>query len=128
MPYRWIYLGLGLLLVAVVALGIALNPEGSSDELPEVVESISPGPGDLVVGQAVIEVDLKAGYEMTMTVDGWPAEDASHVPQTGVYRWAPSALHPITEWTPGEHTVTISWDTVTGLPDRGSYEWTFRTG
>jgi hypothetical protein len=45
---------------------------------------------------------------------------------TGVHRWAPSDDNTITEWVPGTHTVVIRWDKVSGLPDRGSYSWSFR--
>ncbi len=34
----------------------------------------------------------------------------------------------ITEWTPGDHTVSIVYNTYTGLPDTGSFQWTFRVG
>jgi hypothetical protein len=48
---------------------------------------------------------------------------------TGVYRWAPSPANPtITEWSPGQHTVRVVWDKVSGFPDPGEYEWTFRVG
>ena len=30
-------------------------------------------------------------------------------------------------WNPGKHYVRISWDTITGLPDFGEYEWEFTT-
>ena len=128
MPYRWIYLGLGLIGVAAISLGIALSPEGTAVELPEPIESLSPAPGDFVPAGAVIEIDFEVGYEAQITVDGWPI-DADFEEATGVYRWAPSPSSPtITEWTPGEHTVEVAWNTYTGLPDSGSFQWTFRTG
>lgn len=129
MPYRLIYVGLGLIGLAALVLGIALSPEGESVDLPDPIESVSPEPGHLVPPQAVIEVDLEVGYEAQITVDGWPVTDATFVEATGVYRWAPSPTSPtITEWTPGEHTVLVVYNTYTGLPDTGSFEWTFRVG
>lgn len=129
MPYRLIYIGLGLIAVAAIAFGIALSPEGDTVELPGPIEAVSPNPGDLVPPQAAVEIDLEVGYEAEITVDGWPITDATFVQATGVYRWTPSPTHPtITEWTPGEHTVSIVWNTYTGLPDTGSFEWTFRVG
>lgn len=129
MPYRLIYIGLGLLGLAAIVLGLALSPEGEALDLPDPVESISPQPNDLVPPQATIEIDLEVGYEAEITVDGWPISDAQFVAATGVYRWAPSATHPtINEWTPGEHTVSVVYNTYTGLPDTGTFEWTFRTG
>jgi hypothetical protein len=129
MPYRAIYFGLGLLAVAAVALGIALAPEGETVELPGALEAIHPAPGDLVPAQTAIRIDLEVGYEATILVDGWPVTDASFEPATGVYRWAPSPTNPvIQEWSPGEHTVVITWNTYSGLPDTGSFKWTFRVG
>ena len=129
MPYRLIYAGLALLAIAAVVLGIALSPDGETVELPSPIESVTPAPGDLVPPQTAIEIDLEVGYEAQIVIDGWPITDATFVPGTGVYRWAPSPTHPsIVSWAPGEHTVSIVWDTYSGLPDTGSFEWTFRVG
>jgi hypothetical protein len=129
MPYRLIYIGLGLVAVAAIAFGFAFSPEGDAIELPGPVEAVSPEPGSLVPPQATLEIDLEVGYAAEITVDGWPVTDATFVEPTGVYRWTPSPTHPtINEWTPGEHTVSIVWNTYTGLPDTGSFEWTFRVG
>lgn len=129
MPYRLIYIGLGLIGLAAIVFGVALAPEGEAIELPGPIEQISPLPGDLVPPQATLEIDLEVGYVADITVDGWPITDARFVEGTGVYTWAPSPSSPtITEWTPGEHTVQIVWNTYTGLPDTGTFEWTFRTG
>jgi len=129
MPYRVIYIGLALLAIGAIAFGIAFSPEGEVMELPGPIESVSPEPGHLVPRQTAIEIDLEVGYQAQVTVDGWPVTDATFVEETGVYRWAPSPSNPvISEWTPGEHTVIVVWDTITGLPDTGSFEWTFRVG
>ena len=129
MPYRLIYIGLGLIGIAAIALGIAFSTEGVANDLPGPLESVSPEPGDLVPPQITLEIDLEFGYDAEIYVDGWPIPDATFVDGTGVYRWAPSASSPtIQEWTPGEHTVRIVWDTYTGLPDPGSFEWSFRVG
>ena len=129
MPYRYIYIGLGLLGIAAIVFGIAFSPEGDAIEVPEPIEQISPEPGDLVPPQATLEIDLEVGYVADITVDGWPITDARFVEATGVYTWAPGPSSPtFTEWTPGEHTVSITWNTYTGLPDTGSFEWTFRVG
>jgi hypothetical protein len=129
MPYRLIYLGLGLLGLAAIIFALVLSPDGEEVELPGALESISPLPGDLVLPQTAIEIDLEVGYQAQITVDGWPITDFIFVEPTGVYRWSPSPSHPtIQSWTPGEHTVDVIWDTYTGLPDPGSFSWSFRVG
>jgi hypothetical protein len=128
-PYRLIYIGLGLVGLAAVLLGVVLNADGDEADLPEALESIEPLPGHLVPPQAAIEVDLPVGYSANIVVDGWPIADLTFVEATGIHRWAPSPSHPtIQSWSPGEHTVVVTWDTYTGLPDPGSYEWSFRVG
>lgn len=129
MPYRLIYVGLVLVGVAAIALGIVYSPEGESVELPGPVRSVSPEPGALVPRQTALVFQLEVGYEAEIYIDGWPVTDADFEAATGVYRWSPSPNHPsINEWAPGERTVRIVWNTYTGLPDTGSFEWTFRVG
>ena len=129
MPYRLIYIGLALVALAAIAFGVVFSPEGEAVELPGPVEAVSPAPGDLILGQATVEVDLEVGYAAEIFVDGWPITDATFVEGTGVYRWSPTPSHPtISQWTPGEHTVRIVWNTYSGLPDTGSFQWSFRTG
>jgi hypothetical protein len=124
-----IYLGLGALAVAVVALAMAFGGGGEPIELPEPVESVYPLPGDAVMMQGFIEVDMAVGYTVDIYVDGFlvPAHEVEVVEATGVFRWSPSpgSLY-LQAWTPGEHTVRIVWDTVVGLADRGEFSWTFR--
>jgi len=129
MSYRLIYLGLGLVAVAAIAFGIAFATEGEEIELPGPIESVSPEPGTLVPPQASVEIDLEVGYDAEIYVDGWLVSDATFVEGTGVYRWAPGPANPtINEWTPGEHTVRVVYDTVNGLPDPGEFSWSFRVG
>lgn len=127
MPYRLIYIGLGLVAVAAIALGIVLSRDGEPIDLPGPVESVTPRPGDMVLPQAVLEIDMEVGYRLEIFVNGWPITDATFVEATGVYRWSPSPSNPsLQEWPPGEQTVEIHWDTVVGLPDPGTFTWTFR--
>lgn len=129
MPYRFIYLGLAIVGVAAVVLGIAFSSEGEPLDLPEPLESVFPEPGGLVTIQTAIEVNLPNGYEVEIYVDGWPIANARVIEATGVYSWAPSPTDPLLqEWTPGEHTVRVTWDTYAGYPDPGEFEWTFRVG
>lgn len=129
MSYRHIYLGLGLVAVAAIAFGIAFATEGDEILLPGPVESVDPEPGHLVPPQTSIEIDLEVGYVAEIYVDNWLVSDATYVEGTGVYRWTPSPTNPtISEWTSGEHTIRVVYDTVNGLPDPGDFSWTFRVG
>ena len=123
------YLGLGLVAVAAIAFGLAFGSAGDPAVLPGPIEAVFPRPGDLVPLQTSVEVDLPVGYRARIYVDGWEIADATFMEGTGVYRWAPSPGNPtINEWTPGEHTVRVAWNTIDGLADPGEYEWSFRVG
>lgn len=125
--YRLIYFGLGLLAVGAIALGVVFVQEGDSVDLPGPIESVTPSPGDIAIRQAVLEVDLEVGYQAVIFIDGFPIDGDNFEPATGVYRWAPNPASAVmTEWTPGDHTVRVEWRTVSGSPDFGSFEWTFR--
>lgn len=124
-----IYIGLALVGIAAIALGIAFSSEGEAIELPEPLEAVYPEPNSLVPVQTTVEVDLPNGYEAVLVVDGWPITNVDFVEATGVVSWAPSPNDPaIQAWSPGEHTVEVVWDTYSGLPDPGSFEWSFRVG
>ncbi len=129
MPYRLVYAGLGLLLVATIALGFALLPSGEPTDLPGPIEEVFPKPGDSVIRQTDVEVDLEIGYELELWVDGFrvPDSEVVFVDATGVARWAPSpnGLY-LTEWTPGSHTIRVVWNRVSGPTDVGEFQWEFR--
>jgi hypothetical protein len=125
--YRLIYVALGLLAVAAIALGVVFAQDGDPIELSPPLESISPAPGSTVIRQGLVEVDLEVGYAATIYIDGVPIPAPTFVEATGVYRWSPHPGSPVmTEWAPGEHTVRVEWQRVTGTPQVGAFEWTFR--
>ena len=126
--YRLIYAGLGLGLVAVVALAVAFAPSGDAVELPDQVERLFPHPHDSVIRQAAIEVDMAPGYGIVLFVDGIRIAESELREQvgTGLFSWRPEPGGFIESWEPGLHEVTIEWARRTGLPDPGTFSWTFR--
>ena len=131
--YRLVFAGLGLALVAVVVLAVAFgSPEGDPPDRPAALERIAPIPDERVLRQAVLEVDLPTGYHAEIYVDGFRIPDneflgSEAIDATGTYRWRPSPTSTVLqEWTPGEHVILVRWDTVSGLPDPGEYQWSFR--
>lgn len=126
--YRLVYAGLGLALLAVVALAVALNPSGTESQLPDPVERIFPLPNDSVVRQTVIEIDMEVGYEIVLFVDDIRISPIEIDIQTGtnLHRWQPAPGRFLEDWAPGPHEIRIEWNRTAGLPDPGSYSWTFR--
>jgi hypothetical protein len=125
--YRLVYAGFGLALAAVAALLVAFWPTGGEFALPEPLEAVFPLPGDIVVRQTAVEVDLPVGYSFELAVGGTPipASEIGGTEATGLRVWQPDAFSVIPEWTAGDHTVFIAWDTTIGLPAPGTFEWTF---
>jgi hypothetical protein len=128
-PYRLVYVGLALVALAAVALAVAFGGNGDPVEVPGVVESIGPGPGDSALSQAILEVDLQPGFLAQIFIDGFPipASEVAFIEATGVHRWQPAPNSLVFDrWSPGEHVVRIVWDRVAGLPQPGEFSWTFR--
>lgn len=123
-----VYLGLALALAALVGATWALSGDGEPLELPGPVELVAPAPGATVLRQASIVVDMVAGYEVQISVDGVPLslDEINISPALARYEWEPGPGKSLEAWTPGRHEVSISWNTATGLPDLGSFEWSFR--
>lgn len=126
--YRVILLTLGVALAAVVVFAVVLAPGGTATRLPAQIEQISPVDGAIVLRQLDLNVDMVVGYEIELAVDGIsiPQAEVAFEPSTGTASWRPGPGSVIAEWTPGVHTVRITWDTVAGLPDPGEWTWSFR--
>ena len=125
--YRLVYAGLGLALVALVAVVVAIFPTGDEATLPDPLEGVFPSPGDIVVRQTAVEVDLPVGYSLDLEVDGIriPPVLIGFTEPTGQYVWQPAPGTLIEQWEGGEHTVRIVWDRTFGRPDPGEFEWSF---
>lgn len=128
--YRLIILSLTGLLIFTIYLGMSFYQQNNeSFVLPTPLENIYPLPNDQVPQQVSLEIDLPVGYELTLIVDNYiiPENEIQYVEATGVYIWKPRANGTFEQWSPGSHLIRISWDTISGLPDYGEYEWTFTT-
>jgi len=115
--------------VAAVALAVAFGGGGRPVELPDVIESLSPMPGESALSQAALEVDLQSGFLAQIFIDGFPipGSEVAFIEATGVHRWQPAPNSLVFDrWSPGEHVVRIVWDRLAGLPEPGEFSWTFR--
>ena len=128
--YRFIILLLTGLLALVITWGVTFAQDNNEElMLPGSLENIYPLPYDQVPQQVSLEIDLPVGYQLTLIVDNYivPQSEIQYVEATGVYIWGPGPNKTFEVWNPGTHNVKISWDTITGLPDFGEYEWEFTT-
>jgi len=126
--YRMLLIGLGAALVTLVIVVWIATPSGHDTSVPAPLESVYPLPGDTVLGQTGIEVDLPTGYTVDLVVDGLPISpsEIASMYAVGTFRWSPAPGSVVEYWTPGEHTVEVSWDRAGGRPDPGVFSWTFR--
>ena len=127
--FRLVIALLATALAGLVGAVVLLSPDGDEPAYPDPIEAIFPLPGDAVVRQTAIEVDLPIGYTLEIEVDGvWiPPHEIGYTTGTGEFVWQPTPGSVVEFWAPGEHTVTIRWDRVAGgRPDPGEFTWTFR--
>jgi hypothetical protein len=128
-PYRLVYIGIGLLILAAIIVGFVFGQSDEPDPLPAPIESLTPAPNDRTLTQTVLEIDLEPGYVAQVFVDGFPIPETElvFIESTGLHRWEPGPQSVVaTAWSPGDHTIRIVWDTLAGLPSPGEFTWTFR--
>lgn len=145
-------LGVAAGLVLIVAgLGSATTGR-EGQRLPAEFESLSPGPGDTVLRQSQIFVDLAPGYEAALRVDGIALETTRldeltgggvapkpgaqvEVPATAIFdpgnytiSFLPQEGAAITEFEQGRHSVTITYWKITDGPSKSrSFTWEFES-
>ncbi len=129
---RYVQIGLGLLLVAVIAGAVLLSgPTGERTALPDPIERVVPADGSQMPRQQPVVVDLAIGYDATIFVEDraageWvpvPADQVAFEPATGVLTWTP----PPDIAPSGQFRLRVEYRATTGLPETGSYEWSIRT-
>lgn len=137
--------------LCIVAIGFALSLAVTGDEganLPNQIERIEPVSGATQTpAQTSVFVDLAAGYEGVLVIDGLELETVNladlrdettpgqqvTLPPTTVYEpgnatltFDPSPDSTITTFTQGRHVVqVIYWETVEGRGSARSYSWSF---
>lgn len=129
--YRILQLFLGLALALVVIGTVLLAPGGNPREVPAVIESASPDPTteELHFDPLLpIEVDMRVNYAIVMTIDGErvPEDQLTFTEATGRYVFRPGPAQVVERWDVGRHTITIEWDTISGLADPGRFLWRFQ--
>lgn len=126
--YRVVLTFLGIVLIVIVIGAVLFGPSGGSSSLPDPVDAIAPGDGDLVLRQTTVVLDLQPGYRAQLTIDDTLIPDAEirHIEGTGMHEFEPGPGKVIEEWAPGFHVVAAAWDRASGLPDPGTLTWSFR--
>jgi hypothetical protein len=133
-----------------VAVGFSLASRGDGDAEPRdpVLERLYPAPGDLVLRQSTVGVDLAFGYRGYLVIDGQQiptyditadeaAQAGSTVNQTydarfdrnsGTLLFTPTLGATVEKFAPGPHRITVVyWRAAIETPEQGrSYSWEFK--
>ncbi len=152
-PVQWPLLITSFVIAGcVVAMFWALDIAVTGDEgqnLPEAIEAIDPVKGAIQIpAQTSVFVDLLAGYEGVLVIDGLELETVNRStyagsgdagsqvalpavtlfePGNATLSFTPSENAAIAEFTQGLHTVkVIYWRTVDGRATARSYTWSFQ--
>ena len=126
--YRVLFLSLGVAFALVVVFAVVLAPGGTETAIPPAVESIAPANNETVQRQTALTVDMQVGYDIDLYIDGVkiPADEVAHTQATGKFVWTPGPATTFSEWSPGLHSVQVSYVRVSGRADAGEVRWTFR--
>ena len=92
------------------------------------VTHVEPAPGDRVLRQSVIAVDLAAGYTGVLSIDGRriPEDQTERIIGLNRVAFTPGENKDIKELPPGRHTVTVElWDTTIRDAPHRNYSWNF---
>ena len=142
--------GVGIGLFAIIT-GFNSGATGrDAQRLPDVIERMSPGPGDQVLQQSQIFVDFIDGYNASLTIDGvaiattrldelsangaTPKPGAQvEIPPTAIYdpgnytiSFLPQDGAPIETLTQGTHTATVTYWSITEGPEKARlFTWEF---
>lgn len=133
--HPWRVVTVVVALIVIVNLGVLLirNTDTSSTAngaLPTIIESVAPGNGEIVRTTDTIAVDLNDGYTGVIAIDRAevPEDQIERVGPLGQITFRPGAGKDIEQFSPGVHTVTVSyWPQTKDRPDRpATYTWTFK--
>ena len=127
----------GLVAVAFLALyaGIRATDTGEEDAgratgRPDVVEHLIPRPGDEVLRQAELGIDLAPGYEGALSVNGVeiPTEELRLVPEQNQVFFTPAEGTAVERLQAGPNCATaVVWRSSRGrgTPDDEVFTWCF---
>jgi len=137
--HPWRVAIVAIALFAVLNLGVLLLANSDTDKpgtatLPESVESVSPGPGELTTLVDNVTVDLRDGLTGDLVINGHviPEDQLERTPELGIVTFRPGKGKEIEKLNSGENTVIVYyWTLGTKRPEplesaRLRYSWRFR--
>jgi hypothetical protein len=128
---NWPRLGISLLLaggLVIFVVGFTSGGTSRPDGLPEAVVSFAPGPGDRVLRQTPIQVELAPIYTGALIIDGQEVVLKYAQAQKNILTFQAGKGTEFEEFLPGTHTVRVEfWKLTETRDDAQSYFWEFAT-
>jgi hypothetical protein len=133
--------------LALIVWGVGSAQTGDSVDKPAdpAIERLIPNPGEIVLRQSQVGIDLASGYRGVLIIDGQeipttdvPAGanpvaattvnlDAQFDPATNTVLFVPKKGATIEEFTPGDHRITaVYWREDETRDQASSYSWSFK--
>jgi hypothetical protein len=128
---RWLWAlgaGLAVVIVACVVLLAAQSSTNSTNLAGGAVERLIPADDDKMLQQAPVGIDLAAGYDGTLTVNGVPIpeDQLTRTPQLNLVEFQPGPGKEIEQLPPGENCVVATfWRSETGPAQSSGVSWCF---
>jgi hypothetical protein len=128
---NWPRLAISLLVaggLVIFVLGFASGGSPRPEGLPAAVVSFSPGPGDRVLRQTPIQVELAPIYTGALIVDGQEVVLKYAQAQKNILTFQAGKGTEIEQFSPGTHSVRVEYWKLTETRDQAqSYFWEFAT-
>lgn len=119
-------LALALAFFAAAVLVYVNSPDPNG--LPVAIQSVSPEPGDEVLRQADVTVDLAVGYTAELMINGIPIPESElfRVPALNQLTYGPSQLNTIQTLLADRNCATVRYWLIAGSEaDAASFDWCF---
>ena len=128
---NWPRLAISLLVaggLTIFVLGFASGGNSRPEGLPEAIVSFSPGPGDRVLRQAPLDVELAPIYTGALIIDGQEVVLKYDKAAKNILTFQAGKGTEIEKFSPGTHSVRVEyWKLTETRADAQSYFWEFAT-
>jgi hypothetical protein len=128
---RWLwFVGAGLMavvLAAIVALFAVGGPQSSTGNQP-AIEQLIPRPDSKILQQEPVGIDLEAGWDATLLIQGIPIPDdqIQRIPGLNVVQFQPGPGKAIEQLPPGQNCATaVYWQIEDGPANSENHTWCF---
>lgn len=113
---------------AILVLTVLISPDIKVAAVDDVIERVSPAPGDEVLSQSEVLIDLVDGYNAELTLNGVaiPEAELRRVAGLNIVSFRPDQGKVVEALLPEVNCVNaLYWPMATGRATARSYQWCF---